>query len=107
MNWDTPYGEAILTLARWHREGDETPTPIYAFPDPDQRKVRVIEVTQIVPQTGEVYPFEFAPTAEMPFRAAIAQVTPDEWTDISAGRIALPEGWDLAAMVSVPERVPA
>lgn len=105
MDWDTPYGQAVLTLARWHREGDQAAAAIYAFPDPQRQTVRLIEVSQIVPQTGEVYMVEFGPTAQMPFRTVVAQVTASEWEDICARRIELPDGWDLTGMVEVPEEV--
>jgi len=63
--------------------------------------VRLLEVTDLVPETGEVYPIEFGPTREMPYRTVVAQVTPEEWAQIQAGDIELPVGWDLGACTEV------
>lgn len=91
------YPTAVKTLAVWHHETEDPPQRIYCFRDPAGQVVRLVEVTDLVPETGEFYPIEFGPTREMPYRTILAQVTPDEWTRITRREMALPEGWDLTA----------
>jgi hypothetical protein len=89
------YDGAVRLLAQWHRQGDQPPRKIVSFPDPEKKTVRLVEVTELVPATGELWPVTFGPTAEMPYVTVGTQVTPEEWERIRAGDIALPEGWDL------------
>lgn len=97
------YETAVKTLADWHRESDQPPQKVFSFPDPTGTTVRLIEVTDIVPDTGEVYPIAFGPTPEMPYRTIVAQVTSPEWDAILDGEIELPEGWDLGEREEVTE----
>lgn len=90
------YPTAVQTLAQWHFESEERPQRIFCFPDPAAQVVRLLEVTYLVPETGEFYPIEFGPTAEMPYRTVVAQVTPAEWERIQTGEMPLPAGWNLA-----------
>jgi hypothetical protein len=57
--------------------------------------VRLLEVTDLTPETGEVYALQFGRTRDLPYVTVVAQITPAEWERIRAGAISLPEGWDL------------
>lgn len=89
------YPTAVRTLVNWHREGEQPPQKIILFPDPDGQEVRLLEVTELVPETGELYPITFGATKELPYRTVVMQVTPREWEAIRAGKMPLPEGWDM------------
>ena len=91
------YPTAVRTLVDWHREGEQPPQRIFIFSDPDGQEVRLLEVTVLVPETGELYPIAFGATSELPYRTVVVQVTPDEWEAIEAGEIPLPEGWDMSS----------
>ncbi len=55
--------------------------------------IKLLEVNAATVGTGEVTPFEFAPTQEVPFPTIIAEVTPDEFEAVLGGRSRLPRGW--------------
>jgi hypothetical protein len=95
------YEGAVRTVAGWHLEGEQPPAKLLAFPDPDEREIRLLEVTELVPETGEFYPVAFGPTVEIPYRTVVAQVTPREFDAIRAGTLPLPEGWDLDQAVEL------
>ncbi|MEI6502597.1 MAG: hypothetical protein WCP21_16430 [Armatimonadota bacterium] len=90
------YDQAVHVLTEAHYQSAQPPTVIYAFPDPANLEIRLIEVTDLVPDIGELYPIAFGPTADMPFRTVVAQVTPAEWDAIERDEIELPAGWVLA-----------
>ena len=95
------YDEAVRLLAHWHGEGDEPPVTIYSCDDPGQRVVRLVEVSEGFPATGEMWPVVFGRSEEFPFKSAVVLVTPGEWAQIRSGRLALPDGWDAADMTRV------
>lgn len=57
--------------------------------------IKLLEVNAATVATGEVTPFEFAPTQDVPFPTIIAEVTPAEFEALQGGRSRLPRGWSL------------
>lgn len=57
--------------------------------------IKLLEVNAATVATGEVTPFEFAPTQDVPFPTIIAEVTPAEFEAVQDGRSRLPRGWSL------------
>ena len=65
--------------------------------------VRILEVNAATPATGSIEPFAFAPTAEVPFRTVIAEITPEEYEQLRSNPAALkhPPGWELSSAEEV------
>lgn len=65
--------------------------------------VRILEVNAATPATGSVEPYGFAPTADVPFRTVIAEITPEEYEQLRADPATLkhPPGWDLSSAEEV------
>jgi hypothetical protein len=95
------YDDAVRTLARWHAALESRNLEIFAFPDPGETVVRLIEISDEFPRTGRVVPVSFGRSAEFPFKSSVALVTPDEWQQILAGTLPLPDGWDLRSQQKV------
>jgi uncharacterized protein (DUF433 family) len=89
------YEGAVKEIAKGHRRSGQPPRAVVLFRDPEEQVIRILDVTDLVAETGEVYRFRFGPTFEMPYITEIAQVTPSEWQRILNREIDLPEGWDL------------
>ena len=89
------YLDMVRQLVQWHFEDDQPPTDIYAFLDPEEKEIRLLEVTDLVPETGEVYPVAFGRTDDVPCRTVIVQVTPREFARIRNHdpEMELPDGW--------------
>lgn len=66
---------------------------IAVFSENNDSELRLVEVNEDALPTGQVEPFVFAPNEELSLPIFIADVTPDEWEEICAGQISLPEGW--------------
>lgn len=94
------HAEALDHLVRSHAEGDQYVQRILALPDRGDGVVRLLEVTESVPTTGEAFAVLLGPSRDFPFALHIIQVTPEEWLQIGAQQptIDLPEGWPLAAL---------
>ena len=95
------YDDAVKEIVEGHRDNDQPPYAIILFRDPQQQVIRILDVTDLVPESGEVYRFRFGRTEDIPFVTEVAQVTPSEWPKIQAGEISLPEGWDLTMWEAV------
>lgn len=55
--------------------------------------IKLLEVNAATVATGDVTPFEFAPTQDVPFPTIIAEVTPAEFEALWADHSRLPRGW--------------
>ncbi|HZL36129.1 MAG TPA: hypothetical protein VFC78_12505 [Tepidisphaeraceae bacterium] len=95
------YSEAVRTLVRWHAEGGPDDLLIFAFSDPHEQMVRLIEVSDEFLSSGTIQPMTFGRSAEFPFRSSTALATPAEWESVRAGTLPLPQGWVLAAAQQV------
>ena len=91
------YAEAVRTLAWWHGEEAEKDLIIFAFPDPRGTVVRLVEVSNVFPETGQAIAFPMGRSQEFPFKSEVVLVTPEEWRQIEAGKLSLPRKWDLTS----------
>lgn len=81
-------------LARAHREVDPDTSEVCLARDPEGKVIRLLEVSGALFTTnGEVLPFAFPPSGEIPFASLVAVVSPAEWDLLSNGKIPLPSGW--------------
>src|SRR5262249_26431656 len=95
------YQAAVHTLADWHAGVHRATFEVYAFPDPSETTVRLVEVSDEFPDTGEVVPVTFGRSEEFPFRSSVVLLTPEQWQQVLRGELGLPEGWDLATRQKV------
>ena len=98
------YERAVRVLAAAHASGPDQ-VEIYHLPDPQQRVVRLIEVSEAFPEGGVERPappggmervvpvFPMGPAEDFPFRSEIVQVTPAEWEEIRQGNLKLNRNW--------------
>ncbi|MBM3500970.1 MAG: hypothetical protein FJX74_20125 [Armatimonadetes bacterium] len=102
-----PYMQAVRKLVMWHLDTEYRPSQAFLFPDADEAVIRLIEVSDVIPETGEFRPLKFGPTEGIPYETIVALVTPGEWRMIQTGQLALPQGWDLGTAVEVTEEAAA
>jgi hypothetical protein len=98
------YDAAVRVLATAHQAGPDR-IDIYSLPDPEQRVVRLLEVSDAFPEAGVERPappdgvervvpvFAMGPAKEFPFRSEVAQVTPAEWEQLRQGSLRLNRNW--------------
>jgi hypothetical protein len=94
-----PYRDTARELAAAHREIDPTTRLILLVPDPTETEIRLIEVSESAPWSGDVLPFRFEARRDLGiwFPSVVILLNPREWADVEAGRLALPAGWDLSS----------
>ena len=80
-------------LARAHREADPETMFVFLDPDPDEKEIRLLEVTRSAPSTGHLLTVGFAarPDLGVLFPSAVLLLSPGEWHDVQAGRLELPD----------------
>lgn len=98
------YERAVRVLAAAHASGPDR-VEIYHLPDPQQRVVRLVEISEGFPEGGversvpdggleRVVPvFPMGPAKDFPFRSEIVQVTPAEWEELRRGNLKLNRNW--------------
>ena len=93
--------EAVQELVQWHFEVGPRTTDIYRFiadnEDQPEEPIKLMEVSELSPETGRVDAFGFGPAEDFPYSSIVAQVTSRELEQIKAGQLRLPDGWNLAA----------
>lgn len=89
--------ETARELALAHRREDPETREVYLADAPDE--VRLVEVSGSVGYTGEVLPFRFAakPDLGIPYPSVVVLLSPEEWTELRGGKLALPQGWGDSA----------
>lgn len=76
-------------IASEHRKEDHEIQEIFWVPNPDE--VYIIEVSNSVPDTGEVLPFRFAPDPpDIPCSSVMILIGPNDWQEIQMGNLSLP-----------------
>lgn len=87
--------DATQKLAESHFENDPDTKLIFSFPNSE--KIRLIEVTDSVGTTGEVFSIEFGPDTNnlIPFSSEIILISPEEWDMIQDKRLSLPPPWNI------------
>jgi hypothetical protein len=98
------YPDAVRILAAAHAAGPDR-VEIFHVPDPQQRIVRLIEVSAAFPDGGVERPspingaervvpvFPMGPASDFPFRSEVVQVTPAEWQQLRTGTLKLNRDW--------------
>ncbi|MGB0386942.1 MAG: hypothetical protein ACPGWR_19175 [Ardenticatenaceae bacterium] len=89
--------EVVNNLAQLHFEADRAIEQVIWIPNgkEEEEQVRLLEVNRTTIPSEHVLVFHFAPSLDIPFRQAIADVTPAEWKQIQSGKLSLPKGWNL------------
>jgi hypothetical protein len=82
-------------LAQAHRKADPSTTTIKLIPDPKAQVIRLIEVSSTAPTTGEVLPFGFDATKDVPFPSIVILRSPEEFAKLQGAALVLPDGWDF------------
>lgn len=62
----------------------------------ENEPIKLLEVNADTVATGSVEVFTFAPTKDVPYATAIAEVTPEEFERLKKNELKLPRGWSLA-----------
>ncbi len=92
-------------LARQHLRFDKRLSEVIYLPTGAlEDQVRLLEInTGLYPEpSSPVVPIETTPAvADLPFHVWVADVTPDEWTEIQANPGLLPPGWKLEGRLSI------
>lgn len=87
--------ESALELVRAHREAEPNLLRVVFYPDPQEREVRLLEVIDGSPPSGEALPCRFArdESGAVPYPVVVVELSPAEFELLEEGKIALPEGW--------------
>ncbi len=92
--------EVTQRLIDWHFQVEPEIMEVYRFlgqgEDSPREPIKLLEVSEATLAAGRVVPFGFGPTEEVPYSCVIANVTPEEMTQILEGAIRLPEGWEMS-----------
>ena len=82
-------------LAQSHREADPRTTHVFLSEDPEGQEIRLVEVSESVPNSGGVLPFRFrsAPERQINLPSVVILLHPLEWENLHQGRLSLPTGW--------------
>lgn len=91
------YRAIARELAAAHRQWDPQTAEIYLFPDAQLADVRLLEVSSAAPCSGDVFPFHFParPDLGIDLSSTVVLLNPEEWKEVLAGKLSLPDGWDL------------
>jgi hypothetical protein len=90
---------SILKIARnladLHRVQDKYITNIFLYNS--RNEIRLVEISESCPYSGEVLPFKFANKEvmdEFEFPVVIVLLCPQEWQEVIDGKLSLPKGWN-------------
>ena len=90
---------AARLLIDWHFKVEPELREVYLIAPDDESSqdepIRLLEVNDATFPTGTIEVFVFSPTDEIPFKTAIAEITPEEFEFFVRNPEALPEGWDI------------
>jgi len=89
--------EVAQILAEEHRKNDPDLRAAYLADDPDNREIRLVEVSSSVGITWQVLPFRFAarPDLGIPYPCVIVLLSPEEWEALATegSDLTLPASW--------------
>lgn len=91
--------EIARMLAEAHRMEQTTITKIFRLLGPreaaENEPIKLLEVNPATSPSG-IWPIAFTPDPpDVPFGSVVVEVTPGEYEDIRANRLALPNGWTV------------
>jgi hypothetical protein len=97
------YPAIAKRLARSHRQADPATVHVFLVPDPQQKAIRLLEVTRSAPPALDLVPVGFAarPDLGVPFPLTLLLLHPDDWEAAQQGRTALPDGCPLDTLVAL------
>ncbi len=83
------YDDAVKLLVKCHAEAHDymKDLVIYHIPDPEEKVVKLFEISNGFPDTNDIWPVRFRKLDTFPFDTAVAIATPDEWRRIKAGKL--------------------
>ena len=87
--------EVARRLVQWHFEVEPDLEEVYVFMGEAGDPIRLLEVNPATVPSEHFEAFSFAPTKDVPFLTAIAEVTREEFERLRARPGSLPKGWDL------------
>jgi hypothetical protein len=89
---DADYLETAKRLANAHRVSDPATEIVMLDADPEQKEIRLLEVTRSAPATGYLLEVGFAarPDLGFPFPLTLLLLSPEEWEAVKEGRLELP-----------------
>ncbi len=99
--------EAAADIAQGHYEMDEDTLAVYRILAADEdafgEPLKLLKVSADTPPMG-VMPLHFPPrdSEGRPFAFELGVVTPEEFNDIRAGRLPLPDDWRLGQLMNNP-----
>lgn len=100
MDVTTTKDDAAQRLIEWHFQVEPYMQEVYRIlmdnEDSEGEPIRLLEVNELTVPTGTVEIFVFAPSKEIPFKVAIAEITPEELQALRDRPETLPAGWDLS-----------
>jgi hypothetical protein len=83
-------------MVRDHFETEEFLERIIWFKNAeDKEEIHLIEVNRDCPPLGAVMPLFFGASEKFPLDALVADVSPEDWEQIRAGKMHLLPGWSL------------
>jgi hypothetical protein len=91
------YAEAVQTLANWQAEAGADDLRIFVAGDLGDNVVRLIDVSDDLPDIGDIPVYRMGSSSEFPFRSAVALARPEQWKIIQSGAdgLALPADFKI------------
>lgn len=88
-----------MELAQAHRHADPATLLIKFFQANGTEEIRLLEVSEAAPTTGEVLPFSFGadPARGVDYPSTVILLSPQEWQRIQSRELELPPGWNIAS----------
>lgn len=85
-------------LASAHRKTDPATRVVKFFPSGHPDQVRLLEVSESAPTTGEIMPFTFSvdPRHGVYRASTVILLSPEEWKSVQEGKLSLPADWDIS-----------
>jgi hypothetical protein len=88
-------------LAKMHLKLDKYTTNIWF--SPHSEIIRLVEVSNLCTYSGDIYAWRYnaAPEIGITLISELILLNPQEWEEIQAGKLSLPEGWDKSTLTSL------
>ena len=91
--------DAAERLIAWHFEVEPERLEVFRIVSDDEdapdEPIKLLEVNAATFASGSIEPFSFSPSADVPYRTVIAEITPDELERVRRNELPLPAGWSL------------
>ena len=99
--------ETARALVAAHYQKDDQMRIARIFLSEQDDIIRLLEVTDAVPHSGVLSPFSFAPARQygVDFPSSVILVNSRDWKAIVAGKLKLPQDWNLQSSEEVKRQV--